>query len=257
MTITQILGVDVARAFVFPMFELLLVLYTTCRIEHEKALAFILTDQSRAEGLDHLLSGGRGAGGKKGAESEELKAACFMSLVSCLASAPEVLRVTPLHKEKMMNAVASSIVQAGSIDVSDKPLTAAGLDGSGEVIQVKLLLRCMHNRGGGGGVGYRNVPPQSSFFLFSFGRLIGVDDVTFSVLKQFVWLTGSRSTFRVSFIRPEVWSNDGSGGKAGQTDCGKDEAFGRRSFRTQIFGIATFPHCSQCFPHVTHHAIQT
>lgn len=89
------------------------------------------------EGLDHLLPDGRGAGGREGEESEELKTACFMSLVSYLASMPEVLRVSPLHQSKILNAVASSVVQAGTIDTTQKPLTAAGLDGTGEVIQVK------------------------------------------------------------------------------------------------------------------------
>lgn len=70
----------------------------------------------------------------KGAEAEELKRACFVTLVSYLASQPEVLRVAPLHKAKILNAVARAIIQSAT--VTETPLTDAGLDGSGEVIQV-------------------------------------------------------------------------------------------------------------------------
>ncbi|CAM9375513.1 unnamed protein product, partial [Sphacelaria rigidula] len=87
-------------------------------------------------GIDHLLPDGRGAGGTDGEEAEELKVACFMGLVSFLASAPEVLRVSPLHRSKLHNAVAASVIQAGTIDTSQKPLTEAGLDGTDEVIQI-------------------------------------------------------------------------------------------------------------------------
>lgn len=97
-----------------------------------------------SEGLDHLLPDGRGAGGRNGAESEELKAACFMGIVSLLASTPQVLRVSPLHRSKIHNAVAASVIQAGTIDTTQKPLTDAGLDGTGEVIQVhdRALYEC-------------------------------------------------------------------------------------------------------------------
>lgn len=88
-------------------------------------------------GLDHLLPPGRGAGGSKGAESEELKVACFMGLVSYLASVPEVLRVAPLHRTKILNAVAKAIGQSATI--TDTPLSDAGLDGTGEVIQASTL----------------------------------------------------------------------------------------------------------------------
>ena len=60
--------------------------------------------------------------------------ACFMGLVSYLASRPQVFRVAPFHKAKLLNAVASAISQSATI--TDTPLTDAGLDGSGEVIQV-------------------------------------------------------------------------------------------------------------------------
>lgn len=88
-----------------------------------------------ASGLDHLLVGGRGAGGSAGAESDELQVACFMGLVSYLASRPQVLRVAPYYRTKLLNAVARSISQSGTI--TETPLSDAGLHGSGEVIQVK------------------------------------------------------------------------------------------------------------------------
>lgn len=60
--------------------------------------------------------------------------ACFMGLVSYMASRPQVLRVAPYHRTKILNAVAKAISQ--SADITDTPLTGAGLDGSGEIIQV-------------------------------------------------------------------------------------------------------------------------
>lgn len=87
--------------------------------------------------MDHLLVGGRGAGGSAGAESEELHVACFMGLVSYLASRPQVLRVAPYYRTKLLNAVAKSISQSATI--TETPLSDAGLSGSGEVIQVKAL----------------------------------------------------------------------------------------------------------------------
>lgn len=85
-------------------------------------------------GMDHLLHQGRGAGGSTGAESDELQMACFMGLVSYLAGLPEVQRVSPFHESRLLNAVAGAIVQSGNI--VDRPLTDAGLDGTGEVIQI-------------------------------------------------------------------------------------------------------------------------
>ncbi len=61
-----------------------------------------------------------------------------MGLVSYLASRPQVFRVAPFHKTKLLNAVASAITQSATI--TDTPLADAGLDGSGEVIQVT----CVH-----------------------------------------------------------------------------------------------------------------
>lgn len=60
-----------------------------------------------------------------------------MGLVSYLASTPQVLRVAPYYRTKLLNAVAKSISQSASI--TKAPLTDAGLHGSGEVIQVKTL----------------------------------------------------------------------------------------------------------------------
>lgn len=85
--------------------------------------------------MDHLLHLGRGAGGTRGEESDELHMACFMGLVSFFAIMPEVQRISPLHTSELKNAVAGAIVQSGNIE--DKPLTDAGLDGTGEVIQVR------------------------------------------------------------------------------------------------------------------------
>ncbi|CAM9868950.1 unnamed protein product, partial [Ascophyllum nodosum] len=84
-------------------------------------------------GVDHLLASGRGAGGQ-GEEAVELHMACFMGLVSFLASRPEVLRVAPKHKRRLLNAAARANIQTAT--VTSTPLTDAGLDGTGEVIQV-------------------------------------------------------------------------------------------------------------------------
>lgn len=90
---------------------------------------------SSLEGLDHLLPNGRGAGGREGEEAEELKATCFMGLLSYLASTPEVLRISSLHKSKFLNAIAKAISQSAT--TTDTPLTDSKLDGTGEVIQVR------------------------------------------------------------------------------------------------------------------------
>lgn len=84
-------------------------------------------------GLDHLLYLGRGAGGRED-EATELKVACFMGLVSFLASRQEVLRVAPRRPVKMLDASVRGIIQTAT--PTSTPLTAAGLDGTGEVIQV-------------------------------------------------------------------------------------------------------------------------
>lgn len=92
--------------------------------------------------MDHLLPLGRGAGGTSGTESNELQMACLMGLMSGLAAAPEVQRISPLHASELKNAVAGAVVQSGTI--SDKPLTDTGLDGTGEIIQVRhTCSRCI------------------------------------------------------------------------------------------------------------------
>lgn len=83
--------------------------------------------------MDHLLYDGRGVGGQ-GEEATELHMACFMGLVSFLAGRTEVLRIAPWHTKVLLNAAARANIQSAS--VTKTPLTDAGLDGSGEVIQV-------------------------------------------------------------------------------------------------------------------------
>ncbi|CAM9625709.1 unnamed protein product, partial [Ectocarpus fasciculatus] len=78
------------------------------------------------EGMDHLLPG-------KEAPSE-LRTACYMGLLSQLAAKPEVLRVSPLQSGSLHNAVANALVQSAT--TTETPLLDAGLDGTGEVIQV-------------------------------------------------------------------------------------------------------------------------
>lgn len=72
--------------------------------------------------------------GGQGEEATELHIACFMGLVSFLASRPEALRVTPRHKKDTHNAFARANIQSAT--VTSSPLTDAGLDGTGEVVQV-------------------------------------------------------------------------------------------------------------------------
>ncbi|CAN0384261.1 unnamed protein product, partial [Ectocarpus sp. 12 AP-2014] len=91
-------------------------------------------DSLLISGLDHLLFSGRGAGGSHEEESTELHVACFMGLVSFLAGRPEVLRVSPRPTKRVLNAAARGVTQSAS--ATDTPLTDAGLDGTGEIIQV-------------------------------------------------------------------------------------------------------------------------
>lgn len=86
-------------------------------------------------GLDHLLFSGRGAGGSTEEESTELHVACFMGLVSVLAGKPDVLRVSSRHAVRVLNEAARGIIQSAT--ETDTPLTDAGLDGTGEIIQVR------------------------------------------------------------------------------------------------------------------------
>ena len=69
-------------------------------------------------------------------EATELRVACFMGLVSFLSSKLEVLRVSPRHAAGLLNAAARTIIQSATLTAA--PLTAAGLDGTGEIIQVRI-----------------------------------------------------------------------------------------------------------------------
>ena len=68
-------------------------------------------------------------------EAQELRVACLMGLVSLLSARVEVLSVAPRHPKHLMNAVARALIQSATI--TETPLTAAGLDGTGQVIQVR------------------------------------------------------------------------------------------------------------------------
>lgn len=112
---------------------LLLLLYVS-QAPRDLYVSYCTHDQ--ISGVDHLLYSGRGAGGRSHeGEAEELHVACFMGLVSYLAGRLDVLRVSPRHAERLLNAVARSIIQSAT--VTDTALTDAGLDGTGEVIQVR------------------------------------------------------------------------------------------------------------------------
>lgn len=86
-------------------------------------------------GLDHLLHSGRGVGGSsEDGEAAELHVACFMSLVSFLAGRLETLRVAPRRSQRLHNSAARANIQSAT--VTETPLTDAGLDGTGQVVQV-------------------------------------------------------------------------------------------------------------------------
>lgn len=72
-----------------------------------------------------------------GEESTELRVACFMGLVSFLSSRVEVLRVSPWHTARLLNAVARPMIQSATL--TETPLTDAGLDGTGQIVQVRAL----------------------------------------------------------------------------------------------------------------------
>lgn len=79
-------------------------------------------------GIGHLLP-------DNGTRVPEVKMACFMGLLSQLAARPEVLRVAPLYRMKLNNAFASATVE--SANKTETPFRDVGLDGTGEVIQVR------------------------------------------------------------------------------------------------------------------------
>lgn len=85
-------------------------------------------------GLDHLLVLGGGADGGED-KATELDVACFMGVISFFASRQEVLRISPTHSKRLLDATARAIIQTATS--TDTPLTAAGLDGTGEIIQVR------------------------------------------------------------------------------------------------------------------------
>lgn len=90
------------------------------------------------KGLDHLLYLGRGAGGSEDGEAAELHVACFMGFVSFLASRPEVLRIAPRHPVQLFDASARAVMQSATS--TETPLSDAGLDGTGEIIQVRTCV---------------------------------------------------------------------------------------------------------------------
>lgn len=110
---------------------------------------YLLCFAFSSPGLDHLLYSGRGAGGRSdGGEAAELHIACFMGLLSFLASRSEVLRVAPRQSQGLLNAAARANIQSAT--VTDTPLTDAGLDGTGQVVQVSP---CNKYRSAASGVG--------------------------------------------------------------------------------------------------------
>lgn len=71
--------------------------------------------------------------------------ACFMGLLSFLASRPEVVRISAARQAKMLNAAAYTNLQSATL--TETPMSDSGLDGTGEVIQVPqagrvCLLQC-------------------------------------------------------------------------------------------------------------------
>lgn len=106
---------------------------------------FILA--TRRTGLDHLLYTVRGGATGSDEEPTQLRVACFMGLVSFLSSRVEVLRVSPRHTTRPLNAVARTIIQSATL--TEAPLTAAGLDGTGQIIQVRFRERTLAYLGPG------------------------------------------------------------------------------------------------------------
>ena len=81
-------------------------------------------------GIDHLLPGEE--------PPTEAKMACYMALLMQLTVKPEVLRVSPKYRAKLLNSMTNAVVQSAT--TAETPLTDAGLDGKGEVIQVSPLI---------------------------------------------------------------------------------------------------------------------
>ena len=87
----------------------------------------ILNVHIHFSGVDHLLPSEE--------FPSETKMACYMILLMQLADKAEVLRVSPIHKEKLQNYLSNAVVQSAT--QTSTPLLDAGLDGEGEVIQVR------------------------------------------------------------------------------------------------------------------------
>ena len=84
--------------------------------------------------MEHLLyTGSEDAWSSE--KATELRVACFMGLLSFLSGRIEVLRIAPWHAKSLKNAAARALIQSAT--VTDTPLTDAGLDGTGQVIQVR------------------------------------------------------------------------------------------------------------------------
>lgn len=62
-----------------------------------------------------------------------------MGLVSFLASTQEVLRIAPKRPVQMLDAAARAVMQSATS--TETPLTDAGLDGTGQIIQVCVCMR--------------------------------------------------------------------------------------------------------------------
>lgn len=93
---------------------------------------FTTDSVTRAVGLDHLLQ-------VEGQDNpSETKMACFMGLLSQLAAKPEVLHVSALHRAQHHSGVARAVVESAT--TTETPLSDAGLDGTGEVIQARHFL---------------------------------------------------------------------------------------------------------------------
>lgn len=65
-----------------------------------------------------------------------LRTPCLMGLVSFLVSRPEVARLSALPRARPLVAVASSVVQSG--EDGSTPLWDRGVDGTGQVVQVRM-----------------------------------------------------------------------------------------------------------------------
>lgn len=114
--------------------------------------------------------------------------ACFMGLASFLASRPEVLRVAPRYAQRLLNASARAIINSAT--ATDTPLTDAGLDGTGQVIQVRWDYERFSSafRMNGSLFGSRSVP-------LLLPHRAGMLDRTTAMVLGVVWHTRALSRF--------------------------------------------------------------